>query len=135
MRGLLDQRPWMGAEVRPMIRKVLILLFAVFVAALSWRIARACVLDPPRAVFSLSRHPDLPRNDFLNGKLGILRPSFERGYLVLAYRQLNGIGLDDREKEQARDFFKDRETGTWDHSDVNWRDRYIKARSVVLVEG
>src|SRR5580692_1188945 len=49
----------------------------------------------PEAQFHL---PGRPEGDwFEKGKLGILRPSYERLYQVIAYRYLAGVGLNDAE--------------------------------------
>lgn len=77
------------------------LLGAVAIApvatAAGWRLARACAPDFFRAVFSYARHPDMPRPEFIDGRLGVLRPSFARSYLVVAYRYLDGVGMDERD--------------------------------------
>ena len=105
----------------------------VFGAALflftSWWIVRACAPEFEVAVFSYKRHPDLPRAGFVNGNLGVLQPTFARSYLVIAYRYLNGAGLNQREREQARDYYKDRETGTWDHVGTDWPAKWQAARA------
>ena len=49
------------------------------------------------ATFSFPTHPDYPLDHFLHGKLGIVKPSFYRTYLVLAYRYLDGHPLNPRE--------------------------------------
>ncbi len=41
------------------------------------------------AVFSFDSHPDFPMNEFINGKLGILKPAFYRVFLAVAYRNLS----------------------------------------------
>jgi hypothetical protein len=78
------------------------------------------------------RHPDLPRSGFIDGRLGVLQPTFARSYLVIAYRYLNAIGMDEREKEQARDYYKDRATGDWDRTGTDWTARWRSARSRYL---
>ncbi len=101
----------------------------VLVAATGWQFAKACAPDFFRAVFSYVRHPDLPRTEFIDGRLGVLQPTFARSYLVLAYRYLNGIGMNPREREQARDYYKDRATGSWDHTGTDWPKQWHAARS------
>jgi TolA-binding protein len=99
-----------------------IALTITFLLALGagWRIAKACSPDFLRAVFSYVRHPDLPRTEFIDGRLGVLQPTFARSYLVIAYRYLNGVGLNPREREQARDYYKDRGTQSWDKTGADW---------------
>lgn len=52
--------------------------------------ARACgpyVTDP---IYVSEQSPDLPFEEFTNGKIGIVRPSFGRKTLFISYRYLNG---------------------------------------------
>ncbi len=94
-----------------------------------WWLAKACAPDFLVAVFSYHRHPDLPRTEFVDGRLGVLQPTFARSYLVIAYRYLNGIGLDPQEREQARDYYKDRATGQWDKIGTDWATEWDNLRS------
>jgi hypothetical protein len=50
----------------------------------------------PEAVFHLKIDPEAPR-EFASGHLGILQPTYERLYQVIAYRWLSGVGLSDAE--------------------------------------
>ncbi|MGJ5820377.1 hypothetical protein [Paludibaculum fermentans] len=74
----------------------------------------------PVAVFSYARHPDLPRTRFLEGDLGVLRPTYAQSYLVVAYRYISGVGLTEREREGVRDYWRDRATGRADHDETDW---------------
>ena len=51
---------------------------------------RACGPYFTEPVFVFESSPDLPFNEFTNGKLGIVLPTFGRKTLVIAYRYLNG---------------------------------------------
>ena len=44
----------------------------------------------PQAVFTFTRHPDLPLENFLRGQLGIVLPTYSRSHLYLSYRYLAG---------------------------------------------
>ena len=112
-------------------RRVVLAFALVLVAATGWRLAQACAPDFFRAVFSYARHPDLPRTEFIDGRLGVLQPTFARSYLVIAYRYLNGIGMNPREREQARDYYKDRNTSSWDHVGADWPARWRAVRSQI----
>jgi len=111
-------------------RIVLALSLAVAVAG-GWWFGKGCAPDFFSAVFSYKRHPDLPRSRFIDGRLGVLQPTFARSYLVIAYRYLNGIGMNPGEREQARDYYKDRETGKWDHSGTDWPAQWRAVRSQI----
>jgi len=112
-----------------MSRSIGLAIAITLVGASGWWFAKACAPDFLTAVFSYARHPDLPRSAFIDGRLGVLQPSFARSYLVIAYRHLNGIGLNQREREQARDYYKDRATGAWDHSGTDWVAQWHEVRS------
>ena len=108
-----------------------IFTFAAFslLASAGWWLVQACAPDFLVAVFSYHRHPDFPRTEFIDGRLGVLQPTFARSYLVIAYRYLNGIGLNPREREQARDYYKDRGTKPWDHTGTDWAAQWRNLRS------
>lgn len=112
-------------------KRILLTVTLVVLAAAGWRFAKACAPDFYRAVFSYVRHPDLPRSGFIDGRLGILQPTFARSYLVIAYRYLNGVGMNPREREQARDYYKDRATDSWDHTGTDWPARWRAVRSQI----
>lgn len=52
--------------------------------------ARACGPYFTEPIFVFQNSPDLPFNEFTNGKIGIVLPTFGRKTLVIAYRYLNG---------------------------------------------
>ncbi|MBV8732802.1 MAG: hypothetical protein JO336_23580, partial [Acidobacteriia bacterium] len=114
-----------------MIRKLVLAAGLILTGTASWWLAKACAPDFLVAVFSYVRHPDLPRTAFIDGRLGVLQPTFARSYLVIAYRYLNGIGLNTREREQARDYYKDRQTGFWDHTGTDWAAEWRRVRSTI----
>jgi hypothetical protein len=91
----------------------------------------ACAPEFPVAVFSYQRHPDFPRTEYLNGRLGILQPTYARSYLVLAYRYLSGKALDIREKEQVKEYWKDRGSGHWDKVGSDSARSWVAARNRV----
>src|SRR5947209_7120261 len=101
------------------------------VTAVVLAVAFACAPEFPVAVFTFAKHPDFPRTAYLDGKLGVIAPTYARSYLVIAYRHLNGIGFDRAEREQVLGYWADRGTGTWDKLDTNWQDHWTTARSRV----
>lgn len=110
-------------------KRIAWILSLALLPAVGWHLARACAPDFFRAVFSYVRHPDLPRTEFIDGRLGVLQPTFARSYLVIAYRYLNGIGMNPAEREQARDYYKDRLTGSWDRIGTDWPARWRAVRT------
>src|SRR5687767_15818656 len=49
-------------------------------------------------IFVFETSPDLPFKEFTNGKIGIVRPTFGRKTLVIAYRYLNGGSFTEEEQ-------------------------------------
>jgi hypothetical protein len=52
-------------------------------------------------------HPDLPFNNFADGKLGIIKPTWEHSYLYVAYRYLAGPGFDAAEQKALVSLWND----------------------------
>jgi len=52
----------------------------------------------PQALFHMPRQPEAPA-DFARGQLGILQPTYDRVYQVVAYRYLAGVGLNGAEQQ------------------------------------
>jgi hypothetical protein len=60
------------------------------------------------AAFVLAEGPQVSQADFVGGKMGILLPTFSRSYLIVAYRYLNGLKLDDEQRQDAVDVWNRR---------------------------
>ena len=52
-----------------------------------------------QGIFSYTLHPDLPLNQFAQGQLGVLPPTYARSYLFVAYRHLSGMGYNEGEQK------------------------------------
>jgi len=63
------------------------------------RVAMAGAYDPPSLDIYPNTAPNIPLQDFGSGRLGIIDGSFQRAYLVAAWRAIGGKPLD---AEQAR---------------------------------
>ena len=57
-------------------------------------------IDP---IFVFKESPDLPFEDFTNGKIGIVQPTFGRKTLVIAYRYLSGGSFTSEERKELID--------------------------------
>jgi hypothetical protein len=55
-----------------------------------------------------STHPDVPLGKFAAGRLGIVKPTFARSYLVVAYRYASGVPLTHDEQLAASALWNDR---------------------------
>ncbi|MEO8663655.1 MAG: hypothetical protein ABI693_34680 [Bryobacteraceae bacterium] len=107
-------------------------LVAVLAASiLTLALAIACSPSFPKAVFTFARHPDFPRTRYLAGELGILQPTYARSYLVIAYRYLQDHPLSADERQQVREYWKDRQTGQWDNTATDWPGKWEKIRHKV----
>ena len=51
---------------------------------------KACGPESLEPIFVSRTSPDLPFNEFTQGKIGILKPTFGRKTLAIAYRYLSG---------------------------------------------
>jgi hypothetical protein len=63
--------------------------------------APACGPPLPVTYFSYTKHPDFSLDAFARGGLGVLRPTYARSYLLVAYRYLAGVPLDAAEQRAA----------------------------------
>ena len=111
-------------------RLIWLLALAVVLGS-AWPIARACGPFFTYAVFVYRQRPDFPRTEFIDGKLGVLQPTWVPSYLVIAYRYLSGVRMSPAEREQALDYFKDRGQSGPDRLGTDWRNEWLKARSRV----
>ena len=72
------------------------LLIAVLILAVPVELP-GCGPFLPEALFHLTAGPEAPA-EFARGHLGIVLPTYERRYQVIAYRYLSGVGLNDAER-------------------------------------
>jgi hypothetical protein len=73
------------------------LLIAVLILAVPVELP-GCGPYLPQALFHLTVDPEAPA-EFARGHLGIVQPTYERLYQVIAYRYLSGVGLNDAERQ------------------------------------
>lgn len=73
------------------------LLIAFFLLAVPLELP-GCGPFIPEALFTLKLQPERPEAEFARGELGVLRRTYKRFYLVIAYRYLTGPGLNDAER-------------------------------------
>ncbi len=59
----------------------------------------ACGPEPMRLVFTGIVHPDAPLENYYQGQLGVLQPTYARAYLFVAYRYLAGAPLTPGEQQ------------------------------------
>jgi hypothetical protein len=73
------------------------LLIAVLILAVPVELP-GCGPFLPVTLFHLTVGPEAPA-EFAHGQLGIVQPTYERLYQVIAYRYLSGVGLNDAERQ------------------------------------
>src|SRR5207247_10632330 len=73
-----------------MIRRSMSCLVAIGLLFHSYISAKACGPSYLQPIFVFEGSPDLPLQEFAAGKIGIVRPTFGRKTLLIAYRYLNG---------------------------------------------
>lgn len=77
-------------------RKLRSLLLCLAVLLFPWT-AESHSPYQPTVLFAHSNYPDRPISEFAKGRLGVVRPQWNRGYLMVAYRYLSGNPLSERE--------------------------------------
>lgn len=75
------------------LRCLLALASAALMLLTSVPAVTACGPVEPQPVYVSKESPDPPFQEFTNGKIGIVRPSFGRKTLFIAYRYLNGAAF------------------------------------------
>ncbi|MBA2502778.1 MAG: hypothetical protein H0V27_07855 [Pyrinomonadaceae bacterium] len=95
--------------------------------------AQACGPDSLRAVFSYSKHPDLPLDGFARGRLGVLRNTYARSYLLVAYRYMTGAGLNADEQRALVSLWNERLQDSWEREEkgADALDLWLAARGKV----
>jgi hypothetical protein len=83
-----------------MIRRVVTTLLLFVLLIQSYSVSRGCGPSYLQPIFSFESSPDLPFTEFTAGKIGIVKPTFGRKTLVIAYRYLNGGSFSPEEQQQ-----------------------------------
>src|SRR5260221_7676555 len=99
------------------------------------------ILLPPRtnacgpfftdAIFVFTKHPDFPLEQFANGQLGVVSPSWARSYLVVAYRNLSGASLSQTEAKDVKSLWEERLNLSSDGGSEDWSRKSNEARPKV----
>ena len=69
---------------------------------------RACGAYISRAMEEYTVHPDFPLAEFAQGHIGIIKPTFARSYLLVAYRYFSGEPLDLEQQKALNALWKER---------------------------
>ena len=88
----------------------------------------ACGPFLPEALFTHKLHPDFPLGTFARGQLGVIKPTYARSYLYVAYRYLNGIGFDADEQKALVRLWDERLNPKWDEGQ-GWIKDWLSLRN------
>jgi len=92
----------------------------------------ACGPFSIEAVFTFSVHPEYPLEKFAGGDIGVVRPSYARSYLYVAYRYFNGGTFNQAEQQALVDLWKDRLENRGTSGEENWIQVWLGARQKVV---
>lgn len=112
-------------------RRIVSLLLPAALVFAAARPALACGPFFMEAIFTHTKHPDMPFDPFARGRLGVLRPSYARTYLAVAYRQLQGVPLNAAERAALVSMWKERLDFGWNDATADERETWTKARARV----
>src|SRR5882672_241555 len=127
-------REWHGRPARESRACHRALVALALIASISFFLpypTQACGPFFTDAIFVYTKHPDFPLESFAAGKLGVLRPSYARSYLVAAYRNLSGKSLSDVEAKGIKSLWDDRLNLSWELHDEEWIKAWVEARKRV----
>ena len=96
----------MNSNRRTSMLAIALLVTMLFQAPLSF----ACGPFSVQAVFTFTVHPEYPLEKYAGGEIGVVRPSYARSYLYVAYRYLNGNSFTPTEQNALVELWGDRPT-------------------------
>ena len=86
-------------------------------------------------IFTFSVHPEYPLEKFAAGDIGIVRPSYARSYLYVAYRYLKDERFDQAEQQALVELWHDRLNSRWESGEEQAVKRWLDARQKVSGPG
>lgn len=112
--------------------RALVALALIFsVSFLLPQLTQACGPFFSDAIFVYSVHPDFPLEAFAGGKLGVVKPTWARSYLVAAYRTLAGTSLSTDEAKSIKALWDDRLNSSEGFNDADWIKKWTEERKQV----
>ena len=92
----------------------------------------ACGPFSLQAVFTFTVHPEYPLEKYAGGEIGVVRPSYARSYLYVAYRYFNGGSFNPAEQQALVDLWRDRLENRGTAGEENWIQTWLSARQKAL---
>lgn len=108
-------RPWRTAVI-------VIIAAALLSSPPLWSWSGASGAHSVIALFESHVHPDVPFDHFAAGRLGIIKPTWGRSYLYVAYRYLIGPGFDPNEQKALVSYWNERLGLQLSPTETQWRD-------------
>ena len=115
----------------PMKRKLFVMLTTMALLCPLTMPVFACGPFIPEDTFSFSTNPDLPLKSYATGNLGVIRPTFAKSYLVVAYRYLVDKPLSAEEQMAAYQLWKSRINYAGQFDNAALTDAWTAARRKV----
>ncbi|HEY9871783.1 MAG TPA: hypothetical protein V6D08_21700 [Candidatus Obscuribacterales bacterium] len=116
--------------MKPSLRVHLISLLAISSVIIQSLPAYGCAFGL-ETLFSYSNHPDFPLRQYAAGQLGIIRSTYARSYLVVAYRYLIGKPLTPEEQSSLVSLWNYRMTTVYDDDCPTGADQWLLARKAI----
>lgn len=118
----------MNSFVRNLLMCTLVL---AFVLSTTLQPSYACGPFSRYAIFSYSKHPDLPLDKYTRGEIGILQTSYARSYLYVAYRLISGGSFTKQEQDALSGLWNERIDSNSSTEESDSRPDWIAARAKV----
>lgn len=83
------------------------------------------------AIFTNTKHPDIPLDAYARGSVGVIQPTYARSYLYAAYRSLNGESFTAEEQKALVDLWKERLDYQWSSTESGGSGEWLEARNKV----
>ena len=125
----MNYQPKPVSQIRVHPRKSAVAFFVLFTLLPGfWQPARACGPFALAPVFSYDKHPDYPLTGFASGQLGVLKPSYARSYLTVAYRYLSGGQFTPDEQKDLVALWEERNGNLYEIGDRQALEQWLAAR-------
>jgi hypothetical protein len=119
----------------PSLRSLTVILVLVAFLLCAVRPAHACGPFAREAIFTFTKHPDIPLDAFARGELGVLQDRYARSYLFVAYRYMNGLSFNSTEQQALMGMWQERLSFDWENTAEGGKAIWLAARKKVKSAG
>ncbi|HVQ37279.1 MAG TPA: hypothetical protein VMS31_07090 [Pyrinomonadaceae bacterium] len=113
-------------------RRLVLALALLAVTLFQAPLAFACGPFSLGAIFAFRVHPEFPLEKFAAGEIGVVRPSYARSYLYVAYKYFNGGRFSPAEQAAVVELWRDRLEHRGGPDDLGWIKTWLDARQKVI---